>query len=131
MLRIMSLIFTLLLLFSCNNGNNDASTSANIEALDEFQEKFLQEYAGSYWIMVKGDSEKTELFDLKPDGSASWTWTPDNQVKSGTWKADSNIIATSIQGNSGLIEEDFKKVDGSFQSTTSSKRYLRLKDEAE
>ncbi len=98
--------------------------------------KYIYLYAGSYYVRIDGmgAGEAEEVFVLHKDGTAKWIWiVPDRSAgakvdseKSGSWTASGGRIVISVQGNTGVITEEFNQNGGRFQSTTSRDRYLKL-----
>jgi hypothetical protein len=77
----------------------------------------LSKYAGGYTVRVltKETPGVAEVYILNENGNAKWMWLEDDGTggvkkvseKTGTWTAEKNKISISIQGNSGLLKEEF------------------------
>ncbi len=98
--------------------------------------QFIEKYAGSYTIEVKGSSgESTEAYDLRDNGSAIWIWTEPNgrggvkvgQKDRGTWSATDTSITIKMQGRMGLVEEEYVLRNGILVNSQLGDRYLKPK----
>jgi len=93
------------------------------------QEAFIKKYSGAYTVIVAGyNGGDSEAFALRPDGSAVWVegykhnGKIETRQKNGTWTAKEGVITISIQGNTGIIVEEYKLKNGTFRS---GDRYLK------
>lgn len=101
--------------------------------LPSLSQNHLRQYSGSYNIFVTGLGSN-EAYALKTDGNAVWVygWKDKSgriqtETKNGTWTASNGLITISINGNTGVITERYRLVNGKFVSTEDKKRYLRKK----
>jgi hypothetical protein len=87
---------------------------------------YLSSYSGVYHISPDG----TEAFALAENGLASWVYGyPENGKiktveKRGTWTAQENFITVSINGNTGVIVENYRLKNGIFRNAEDQGRYL-------
>jgi hypothetical protein len=90
------------------------------------QINYLERYAGAYSISPDG----AEAYTLKSDGTAIWVfgWMESGKVKtqqkSGSWTAQQGKIKIKINGNTGLIIEDYEFKGGKFRSVEDFSRSL-------
>jgi hypothetical protein len=76
----------------------------------------LGKYAGTYEIEVAGPRmDDIEMYVLNDDGSALWYWYSESaslkihgSEKYGTWRVNGEVISITIQGNAGIINEQYK-----------------------
>lgn len=118
-------IIILMTFASCQSA--DSTQKIENTTITTIDSTLFNKISGSFSIEVKGDkSDSKEYLDLKKNGEAIWTWSPYNQVKTGKWfpKSKDNIIV-QINGKTGILEEEFTKVNGVFISNISSDRYLK------
>jgi hypothetical protein len=131
-----ALISTFLIIFSnCSSDNKTKNQSLNTTSI-EANNPYLKKYASGYTIEVKGITSKSEVeaYALTENGEAKWLWIENDghgeavlkQKKTGTWTASENKITIKIQGNSGLITEEYVMLNGIFVSTVSDDRYLKI-----
>ncbi|NOS90558.1 MAG: hypothetical protein HOP30_01430 [Cyclobacteriaceae bacterium] len=89
------------------------------------QVTLLLKYAGSYYMLVNGQSPtpKSDKYVLTPDGKGTWTYFKDDGtavVTKGTWKASEGLIQLNFStGEEGMGQElltDFKWIDGAFRA---------------
>jgi hypothetical protein len=87
---------------------------------------YLLEYSGVYHVSPGG----AEAFALADNGRASWTYgykqngKVETVTKPGSWVANEGFISISIEGNTGLIVENYDLKNGIFRNTESGLRYL-------
>ena len=100
-------------------------------------DQYIEKYAGSYTIEVRGSpGESTEVYDLRDNGSAIWLWTePDGrggvkvgQKDRGTWSATDTSVTIKMQGRMGLVEEEYVLQNGILVSSQLGDRYLKPKE---
>lgn len=90
------------------------------------QVDYLSKYAGAYNVSPDG----VEAFSLKADGTALWVygWKENGKVKTtqktGTWSASLGYIKIEINGNTGIIVEEYVFKAGKFRSKEDFSRYL-------
>ena len=80
--------------------------------------KYHKQYAGAYAVTPDG----AEVFKLKDDGTATWSYS--GQLKKGTWDAVVDAIWIKINGNTGLISEKYNRLNGRFISDEDNSRRL-------
>lgn len=124
----------IILLTGCSLDSRNKSDQDSSEA-----NPFLQKYAGGYTIEVKGISsdDAVEAFALNQNGKATWMYIKDDvngnpkisSKKIGTWTAQEGKISVSVQGNTGVITEEYILNDEVFVSSFSSDRYLKVTGE--
>ena len=86
-------------------------------------------------VIVDGlqNTNPSELYVLRPDGSAEWIFVNLDKgglstilsKKTGTWIASEQEVTITIKGNTGPISEKFSKSDDIFRYGT---RYLQKTD---
>lgn len=110
--------------YSCGNTSNNNQKAPEVNP-------FMQQYAGGYIVEVNGISneESGEIYVLHENGNAKWMWIkikPGGQTevqseKSGSWTATQDNISITIDGNTGIIIEQYKLINNRF---VSGDRYL-------
>ena len=131
-----ALISTLLIVFSnCSSDNRTKNQSLNTTPTEAYN-PFLKKYASGYTIEIKGIKSQSDIeaYALTENGEAKWLWIENDgqggavlrQKKTGTWTATENKITIKIQGQSGLITEEYVLLNGIFVNTISNKRYLKI-----
>ena len=132
----LALTSTLLIIFSnCssdNKTNNQSLQTTHIEAYNPHLKKF----ASGYTIEVKGIKSKSEVeaYALTENGEAKWLFIENDghgeavltQKKTGTWTATEDKITIRIQGQSGLITEEYVLQNGIFVNALNNDRYLKI-----
>lgn len=97
--------------------------------LTEAQTDWIAKYSGAYGISPDG----IEAYALRPDRTCSWIygWKEGGQIKtkqkSGSWSAKEGYIRIAINGNTGVIVEEYYMRNGKFVNKDSSSRYLMKK----
>lgn len=133
----LSLTLNVILFISCQNveTNRDISTENNINMKDS-NNIYIDKYAGGYKVEVKNIYSNTtaEVYILRNDGSAKWMYIINDRnggadVKSekiGNWNATENSITINVNGNTGVITEEFKLINGEFYDSLTGERTLKL-----
>lgn len=124
----------ILCIHACNSNTQSSNSNSSEKNVDSLN-LFLKEYAGAYTIEISGinNSDEIEAYTLHESGSAKWLYiVPDNvegakltSEKTGTWTAEDGKISITIQGNAGLITEDYELKNGRFINVLISDRYLK------
>ena len=122
-------IFSILVFISCspeNKSNNSSKTEVN--------SPYIKEYSGGYTIEIKGvnSDDVIEVYILSDNGKAKWLWIENENgeaitksKKTGSWNAIENKIEININGNTGLITEEYILINNVFVNTLSDIRYLK------
>jgi hypothetical protein len=85
----------------------------------------LPKYAGSYYMLVNGQSPtpRSDKYVLTRDGKGTWTYFKEDGtavVTKGSWKASEGLIQLNFStGEEGMGQElltDFKWIDGAFRA---------------
>lgn len=123
----LAITFISLLIASCDSKNSEIKENTN--------NKYLTTYSGGYTIEILGYSSDNdvEAYALHKNGNAKWMLIVNDgygdakimSEKSGVWIADEGKIEIRIQGNTGLIEEEYVLKNGKFVNTLSEDRYLK------
>ena len=91
------------------------------------QTNYVKKYSGAYNIGLDG----VEAYALREDGTCVWIygWMSNGkmqtQQKSGTWTAKDGYISISINGNTGIIVEEYVFKNGRFVNKEDPSRYLK------
>jgi hypothetical protein len=95
-------------------------------------QNYIQQYSGAYNIYYTTRTGSDEAYALKSNGTATWVygWKDrygkiQTKTKDGKWTAAKGSITVSINGNTGIITETYKLINGKFVSTEDRARYLK------
>jgi hypothetical protein len=97
-----------LTVLSCSQAREDEFGTNETIGDKPKRKDWKHQYAGKYDILMldeKAAPPNCDYFVLDSNGTALWIWQ--GQGKAGKWFADSSVITTYINGNSGAIREDF------------------------
>lgn len=107
-MNFMLLAVLMLTVLSCSRSRED-ELGIDVTLADKSNRKdWKHHYAGKYDILMldeKSAPPNCDYFVLDSNGTALWIWQ--GQGKAGKWFADSSVITTYINGNTGAMREDF------------------------
>ncbi len=82
-----------------------------------------QKYVGVYDVVV--DNVGGETYILNPDRTSVWRFLGSPTEKYGVWKVSNGVITITSEGNTGEIEEVYKKRNGKYYNTLFEDRILK------
>lgn len=95
-----------------------------IEAIRKEKASLLNQYKGSYQIMIDGDG--SESYTLMNDGTCTWEFR--GGKKQGLWTARKDYLYITIKGNTDDFVYEYYFKDGKFVDKENPKSYLKKRN---